>query len=136
MHWGAEYIGKPWLPGGRDLSGLDCWGLVYHIYRERFGIELPAFPGVEPGDHALVAKFITEGAATGGDWQRMATGRDGCVVALGKTRALHHVGLWLDTDGGLVLHASYGGVIAQSLATLRSFRWHRIEFYKHHGFHS
>ncbi len=34
-----ELIGVPWKHKGRDLSGLDCWGLVLYVYR-KLGIEL------------------------------------------------------------------------------------------------
>ncbi len=44
--WTDSYIGLPFLHDGRDKGGLDCWGLVQLIYRERLGIELPTYGGV------------------------------------------------------------------------------------------
>lgn len=134
MHWAADYIGKPWVPGARGPHGYDCWGLVYWVYRTRYGIELPTFPNVDAQDHLLVARYISQGAVEG-SWSREPQPLEGFAVGLGKSRVLHHVGLWLDIDGGLVLHASVGGVTAQSLPTLRAFGFSRIEFYRHHGFH-
>lgn len=29
-----KYVGTPYLHAGRDLNGLDCWGLIIAIYRD------------------------------------------------------------------------------------------------------
>jgi cell wall-associated NlpC family hydrolase len=36
-----KYIGIPYKHLGRDLKGLDCYGLVVMIYKHHLGIELP-----------------------------------------------------------------------------------------------
>lgn len=41
-----KYLGIPYRHGGRDMSGLDCLGLVYLIYRD-CGIEIPDNDGRE-----------------------------------------------------------------------------------------
>ncbi len=39
----SKYIGIPYKDKGRDLDGLDCWGLLWMIYREQLNIEVPSY---------------------------------------------------------------------------------------------
>ena len=39
--WVNNYVGLHYEVGGRTKSGVDCYGLLCLVYREKFGIELP-----------------------------------------------------------------------------------------------
>jgi cell wall-associated NlpC family hydrolase len=39
----TEFIGIPFVDGGRDKNGTDCFGLVRMIYHAKYGIMLPEF---------------------------------------------------------------------------------------------
>ena len=43
MDWWNKYIGLPFAEKGRDLSGLDCWGLVQLVYQAERDIILPGY---------------------------------------------------------------------------------------------
>jgi probable lipoprotein NlpC len=38
-----KYIGLSYKERGRDFDGVDCYGIVYLIFKEEKGIELPDF---------------------------------------------------------------------------------------------
>ena len=51
--WAKAYIGIPFVSGGRDHGGADCYGLVRLVREERFGDRLPLLSG----DYAAADNF-------------------------------------------------------------------------------
>ena len=43
--WVNNYIGIPFVSGGRDKTGCDCYGLVRLILQNEYNIELPLLSG-------------------------------------------------------------------------------------------
>jgi len=39
----VDYIGLPYKAKGREVSGLDCYGLVYLFYRDKLGLKIPSY---------------------------------------------------------------------------------------------
>lgn len=50
----TPFVGLPYLAGGRDRAGVDCWGLVRLVYREVLGVELLAWDTVPATDRRAV----------------------------------------------------------------------------------
>ena len=105
------------------------WSIAF---TDQYGILLPAYPTITSKNMLAVTKAITSGAAES-DWVKLKEPIDGCVVALSKNmRILHHVGIYLAIDRGVLLHATdSGSVIAQSINDLNRWGWRRIEYYAH-----
>ena len=61
-HWSATYIGAPWSARGRDRDGLDCWGLVRLVYRDRLFRDLPDYQGYVSGHERREIDALIAGA--------------------------------------------------------------------------
>jgi cell wall-associated NlpC family hydrolase len=130
MHWITQYLSLPHAIGGRDRKGVDCYGLLYLVYREQFGEELPLYPGLWTRDIRQVYQMII--AETPARWHEISTPTDGCAVAMSPRDAICHVGIWADSDGGKVVHMYRDRVAAD---TLRGLRMRGIRTIKFYGLH-
>ncbi len=43
INWSRDYVGLPWQFAGRSRDGVDCWGLLWLIYRDVLGIEIASY---------------------------------------------------------------------------------------------
>ena len=112
----SRNLGKPYAPGAHGPDAFDCWGLVRAYYAEVLDIDLEEFAGVNLYNRGAIARAIENEKAT--NWTECEP-TDGAVVAMSKSKRLHHVGVWLDIDGGLCLHAFDGAnVVASTRAEL------------------
>lgn len=128
MHWAFQYIGKPWVQGAVGPDSFDCWGLVCFVYKKHYDIEL-VYPAIDITNHRVVSRAMHEGTI---NWQRTEVPFDGCAVLLGTNKQFHHVGIYLDVDGGLILHCNQGvGTVAQSVSSLRQRGMGNMVFFQH-----
>lgn len=121
--WAVEYIGTPWVAGGRHLErdgGLDCWGLVVDIYRRAFGIDLPEFNDL--------AGFIL-GSKHQGAIEKLKSGWHeathetlfglGTGLLLGMNSTPRHCGIIIDQDLNVLHTKRHSGVVCQPLKRIR-----------------
>lgn len=124
------YLNIPWRKAARGPDTFDCWGLLQYFYKEEFGFEVNGYPEVDPMDITKLLPKI-EGEIEE-DWVPLSAPVHGCTVAMGKKERIHHVGVYLQVDGGLTLHTMNGGAsILSPMKSLRSFGYRTIKFYKH-----
>ncbi|MCK7595817.1 NlpC/P60 family protein [Microbulbifer sp. CAU 1566] len=110
-----EWKGIPYRLGGMSRRGIDCSALVYLIYRDEMGIQLPRTTQYQ----AVAGKAIKRGQLRPGDLVFFRTGRRG-----------RHVGIYI--EDGKFLHASVSkGVTISHMADYywksRYWRARRLE---------
>jgi len=132
LHWATKYIGRPWVKDGDGPDEFNCGGLVRYLYRERLGIEVPTVD-VDALSLLSVAKLLKD--KDGGlhkDWVKVEAPKDMDAVELSHAKDPHHVGLWLDVDGGGVLHCVQGiGVMFSNPTNLHMSGWKIKGYWRH-----
>jgi len=132
--WTDRYIGLPFEPNGRDYSGVDCWGLVYLVYRHEFGIELPLYEGVYPDQsiHSIQGahNHIDE---VKGDFHVVTEPQEHDIILIRiYGNLVSHVGLYLGK--GEMLHIMSG--IDSTVERIAGTRWkNRISGYRRYVSH-
>lgn len=131
-HWAIQYVGRPWENGAQGPHAFDCWALVRHVQREHYGRDLPII-NVDADDidalHSAMADHPERRR-----WSAVDIPADGDCIQVWKGGHLDHVGVYLEIDGGRVLHAIRGsGVVCTALPVLKRLGWSPMEFYRFTG---
>lgn len=126
--WSIPYVGIPFVDGGRDRAGLDCWGLVHAVYREVLGIDLPTYGEISAHDVARVTERIREDSA-GAPWLPVSGAPQPFDVLVMRGKPLH-VGVMVDRANVLHVEAATASVIVP-IARAPQVRWRRIAIYRH-----
>lgn len=121
-----ELIALPYAEDGFGPEEFNCWGLLLYVQRHYFDTVMPIAP---LGDSdACLALF--DGQVHTGAWKKVLEPIHGCGALL-REGAEPHVGVYLDLDGGGILHALRGvGVTWTPMALLRKHGYHRATFYR------
>jgi cell wall-associated NlpC family hydrolase len=118
MHWAFNYLGLPWVSGQDGPDAFDCWGLVRYVQKQHYGRDLSAIHVDADDVRAVVNAF--NGNDERNRWHAVDAPTDGDCLLLSQSKEPTHVGVWLDVDGGGLLHAVKGtGVVFSSAANIR-----------------
>lgn len=130
LHWAFSYIGRSWVNGGQGPDEFDCWGFFRYIQEHHFGNVIPAYD-VNANDFKKVANTIME-AEYRSKWELTISPKEGNAVLMAHAKYPSHVGVWLDVDGGGVLHCVRGeGVVFSTVSSLKNSGWGRVEYYQY-----
>jgi len=123
-HWAAEYIGQPWVSGD-----YDCWVFFREIQKKHFRVDVPIVD-IDSTDLMQVARRFRDDTERG-RWRKVGTPQDGDAVLMSHSRFPSHIGVWVDVDGGGVLHCQERtGVVFQKQQDLLLGSWPKLEFYR------
>lgn len=130
MEFLHRVVGLDYRDGGRDWSGVDCWGLIALAYWDVLGVELSDYGDVAPEDALSVRRAIQGGAAQP-PWQPVPdpAPMDVALIRLPHGRTAGHVGLVV--PGGMILHAQRAAGIIQERAARPTLRPRIIGYVRH-----
>ena len=121
----CRYIGIPFVVGGRDIQGFDCWGFLKHYYKNELNIDVIDYDVTVDKSKEVIETIQKEKIKP--FWKKIQTPVNNCVVLLGKITKAHHVGIYV--DGG-VLHCTNGvGVVYNRMSKIKLL-YNRVEFYE------
>jgi len=127
--WIGPLIGKPWRAYASGPHAYDCMGVVAAGLRIHKRIDIGRDFGVSVGDVSAFDAAVSQEKASQ-SWRQLRQPVDGCVVLMSRSRLFHHIGMYLDVNGGRVLHSREGvGVALDGLHQLADF--HRIEYWEY-----
>jgi hypothetical protein len=114
-------IGRPW-----HRRGMHCWALVSQVQRDLFNRDLPLGPAACPGREQR-RELLAVPAETVG-WKEVSEPVHGAIARMhrvgGNPADLEHAGVYLEVNGGIVLHTDQPhGVVADSLIELKLRGW-------------
>ena len=119
-HWAEQYIGTEWA----NDPERDCWGFVRRVWREQFGLDVPAVD-VDALNRLSCVRAIESHAPS---WQRVEQPQEGDAVLLARGRHPSHVGVW--AAGGILHCLESSGTVFQRPSGLALTGWRIAGFYR------
>lgn len=125
--WSNQYIGIPYKAGGRDRSGLDCWGLARLVYQEQYKINLPSFSTeYTENDTTRMSDLIAQYRE---GWTQNDTPQEGDLVLLRVLGSESHIGVVI--DGNSFLHIREGSDACVEKLNSGSWRNRIVGYFKY-----
>lgn len=118
-----DFVGIPFVDGGRNMSGADCWGICSLFYKHYLNRELPSYK-VGALDFDAVSKTMTTEIKTP-KWIILSEPEPYCIalMKLGNTKVeVNHAGVILPHSKMLQAYMGTGSIIVDYTSQL----WKRI----------
>ena len=125
------FVGLPYKDRGRDYSGVDCWGLLWIVYRDALGVELPAYLDayrpIDDREREDIAQTIV-GNYSG--WRQIASPEPFDAVLLRVGGIACHIGVTAGDGAMLHIMRGHSAVIESYRANKWVKRVHEYYRYK------
>ena len=123
MHWATDYIGTPWVSGESD-----CWHFARRVWQEQFGFEVPMID-VDAASALAGRKAFRDRSRQG--WVEVQGPMEGDAVLMTTAETPCHVGIWVDAEGGGVLHSVEGaGAIFTKAGRVGAIGYRTLGYYR------
>jgi len=122
-HWVSKYIGKSYIKGKQD-----CWTVFCDIQNNVFNknIETTDFGNI--GEISARREFLNNPLRQ--RFKKLTIPKEGCAVFLSKGQYVSHIGTFLDSGEGKVIHCiEKAGVVIQTLSELEVHNWYIRGYY-------
>lgn len=130
MHANA-LTGIPYVKGGADLLGANCWGIVLLAFNLIFEKPIQIYEGSVASGEELATIITSE--CNSRDWRRIEDQEIGAVVVMynRSTKRPEHMGVM--TVLGRVLHTcKHHGSVQTRLRVIKRL-FSKVEFYRYVG---
>lgn len=107
-HWSSDFIGLPWAFAGRSRDGVDCWGLLWLVYRDALGIEVASYAGqtLDAPERNQIAALLANDRAKS-PWVTVEAAREFDMAVFRRGGIESHIGIV--TAPGRMIHILQGG---------------------------
>ncbi len=125
--WSNKYIGIPFLYKGRDIDGIDCWGLARLIYKQEYSIDLPSFSSDYESEDTLRMQDLIAQYQEG--WEQIDSPTEGCLVLFKIMGVESHIGIAVSETH--FIHCREG--MDSAIESFDSFKWNKriVGYYKY-----
>lgn len=126
MHWAESYIGREWVNGSHECGHFFCT-----VMRERFGLDVQIIDADALNLRSCV-RALNGQHPEFQNWVEVEIPQEGDCIRMSHSKHPHHVGLWVDIDGGGVLHCCEGiGTVFSSRKALKVAGWNVVTILRH-----
>lgn len=121
-------LGKPHIPGANGPDAYDCWGAAQVIQKRLFNRNMPDIKD-PPTDIRRLMVFIHNHEARS-QWVRADTKRHGQLVELAHGNHPFHIGVYLDVEGGGIIHSLANiGISWDRELTMKAAGWRKFVYH-------
>lgn len=125
-HWATNYLGLPWVKGQHECGHFFC-----AVQKAQFGLDVQVIDADAMSLRSCIRALNGEHPEFQ-NWREVSDPQEGDCVRLSHSKHPHHVGVWVDVDGGGVLHCVEGaGVVFSTRRALKTGGWNIVTLLRH-----